>query len=111
MKNNFDLTTADGRKKALQAFDKYGWAISLPLWLVKNVFEVFSTSDVNTIEAQRKAAIDLIKVGRDNNVDEMKITMDQTAGLDLASEVEGIPIKCKIGKSGHMVVEVRYKNV
>ena len=76
MKNNFDLTTADGREKALQVFDKYGWAISWPLWLMKEAYDAFSTSDVNTIEAQRKAAIDLIKSGRDNNVDEMTITME-----------------------------------
>ena len=40
----------------------------------------------------------------------MEITLDQTAGLDFGSEVEGVPIKCKIGKNGHMTINVQYKN-
>lgn len=56
MKNDFDLTTKDGRQKALDAFDKYGWAISTPLWLAKKAYDWISTSDINTIEAQRNVS-------------------------------------------------------
>jgi len=41
----------------------------------------------------------------------MKITLDQTAGVDIGAELEGIPFKAKIGKSGKMILEVKYKNV
>lgn len=105
---DFDLTTTDGRKKALEIFDKYGWAYLPGPWLVKKAFDWISSPD--TIQEQRKTAIELIKSGRDNNIDEMKITLDQTAGVDIGAEVEGIPVKAKIGKSGKMTLEVKYKN-
>ena len=40
----------------------------------------------------------------------MKITIDQTAGVDIEAETEGIPVKAKIGKNGKMTPEVKYKN-
>ena len=70
----FNLTTADGRKQALDSFDKYGWAYAPGLWLLKKAWDWISSPD--TIQEQRKTAIELIKAGRDNNVDEMKITLD-----------------------------------
>lgn len=104
----FDLTTTDGRKLALESFDKYGWAFSPALWLIKKAADWISTPD--TIQEQRETAERLIKAGRDNEVDKMIITLDQTAGIDIGSDVEGIPIKAKIGKSGKMTLEVKYKN-
>jgi hypothetical protein len=35
--------------------------------------------------------------------------MDQMVGLDFGSDIEGIPVKARIGKSGHMIVEAKYK--
>ena len=109
MDKNFDLTTEAGRKVALEQFDKWGWTYSPILWLLKKAYDLFARQDINTIKAQREAAIELIKAGKKQKVDKMKITLDQTAGLDLGGDIEGIPIKCKIGKSGHMTIEVEYK--
>ena len=65
-------------------------------------------SGEETLLAQKQAAIDLIKAGRENDVSSIEITLDQMAGLDLGSDVEGIPIKVKVGKSGHMTIRVEY---
>ena len=104
----FNLTTENGRKEAMKAFDHYGWILYTGPWLLKKAWDLFSTND--TIQEQRKTAVDLIKAGKDNGVDEMKIIIDETAGLDIGSEVEGIPVRAKIGKSGKVSLEVKYKN-
>jgi len=54
-------------------------------------------------------AIDQIRAGKEQGVDEMTIILDQTIGIDLGSELEGVPIKIKMGDSGHAVVTVKYK--
>ncbi|MBO3461196.1 hypothetical protein G7B40_037695 [Aetokthonos hydrillicola Thurmond2011] len=112
MNKNFDLTTKEGRQNAVEQFDRWGMLIPgfAPFWLMRQAFKAFSQSGVDTLKAQKEAAIELIKAGKENDVDEMTITVDQVVGLDLGSDIEGIPIKCKIGKSGHMIIEVKYKN-
>jgi hypothetical protein len=112
-RDTFDLTTEAGRKRAAE------FAASVALVHVPGVMEFLllraayyrlTRQGIDTMEAQKTTAIDLIKAGsKQQDLDEMKITMDQKAGLDLGSEVEGIPIKAKIGKSGHMIVEAKYK--
>jgi hypothetical protein len=111
----FDLTTPNGRKNALETLEKYSWVhyanqLSLLITAYNWVSNQISKSGPDTIEAQKKAAVDLIRAGKENNVEKMTITLDQTAGLDFGAEVDGIPIKCKIGKSGHMTIDVQYKN-
>lgn len=110
MNISFDLTTPEGREKALELFDKWGWAIHLPAWLMKKAFDFISSKTSNDIiEAQRKTAIDIIRAGSKQNVNKMTITVDQMVGLDFGSNVEGIPVKCKLGKDGHMTIEVEYQ--
>ncbi len=103
----FNLTTVEGRKQALESFDKHGWIYAPQIWLIKKAWDWIAAPD--TIQEQRKTALELIKAGRDNSVDEMKITLDQTAGMDIGANFEGIPIKAKIGKSGKITLEVKYK--
>jgi hypothetical protein len=105
---DFDLTTTDGHKQALEIFDKYAWVYAPAPWLLKKTWDWVSSPD--TIQEQRKTAIDLIKAGRENGVDEMKITLDQIAGIDIGADVEGIPIKAKVGKNGKMILEVKFRN-
>jgi len=114
-KETFDLTTETGIKTALdalEAYSRWGWMTPgfLPLWLFKKGYDSIAQRELDTLEAQKTVAIDLIKAGSEQqHLKAMKIVMDQTVGLDLGSEVEGIPIKAKIGKSSHMIVEAKYK--
>jgi hypothetical protein len=109
---NFDLTTQEGRNAALKTFDKCGRAIAPQWWIAKKVaskvYDFFASTDV--IEAQQKAAVELIKAGKQNNVDKMNITLDQKAGVDLSATIEGVPVKCMVGKNGKMTIQVSYKN-
>jgi len=99
----FDLTTVEGR----QVVPLMLGLNPLTKFVVEKVFELFSNED--TIKEQRKTAIDIIKSGKENNVDELEITLDQNAGVDIQSEIEGIPVKIKIGKDGKMNIKVKYK--
>ena len=104
----FNLTTADGRKQALETIEKLGWGISPYPWLAKKALEWISSPE--TIKEQRKTAVELIKTGHEKNVDEMKITINEMAGVDIGAQVDGIPIKAKIGKSGEIILEVKYRS-
>ena len=106
---NFNLTTPEGRKNALDAFDKYGW-ISFPqFWLLRLAWKGISEKTIKTVAAQKNVAIDLIRAGKEHGVEQMTIVLDQTIGMDIGAEVDGVPIKVKIGDSGHVVVSVKYK--
>ena len=110
----FDLTSVEGFKKALEFFNKYGviCSCSSQIWLLKMAWDVVSSlvSSRDIIQEQRKTAVELIKAGRDAGVDEMKITLDQMAGIDIGADIESIPFKVKVGKNGKMTLEVKYKN-
>jgi len=40
----------------------------------------------------------------------MTIKLQRTAGIDLGSEVDGIPIKLKVGDSGTVEIAVQYRD-
>jgi hypothetical protein len=66
-------------------------------------------SGSNSVEAQRMAAIGIIREGQKSGVDEIEITMSHKAGLSLGSNVNGIPIEATAGISGNMIIKVKYK--
>ena len=101
----FDLTTVEGKKSAKELAEIMGFG--LHVFLIEKVFDFFSNDD--TIKEQRQTAVDIIKAGKENNADEIEVTLDQNAGIDIQSEIEGIPAKIKIGKDGKMKIKVKYK--
>jgi acylphosphatase len=105
---DFDVSTEEGRRKALEEFDKNGWAFSWPFWLTRQAYKAIAAGSQTAIQSQKDAAVEIIRAGRENNVKKMKITMDQTAGIDMGSDVEGIPLKIKLGNSGKVIIEVEY---
>lgn len=116
----FDLTSGVGLKEALQQIDMQGVAnlllvLNPTLLLGKLLLEKGSeligelVSTQPTTEAQRRAAIEIIKAAKDAGCSEIEITLDQKAGIDFSSTVEGIPITCAAGKFGKMTLKARYK--
>jgi hypothetical protein len=117
---SFDLTTAAGVSEAIRAAKKDPDLLLLiggPIpYLAKKLFDKgaepireAANSTNSTIQEQRQAAVEIIKAGRDNNASSIEITLDQKAGIDLGSEIEGIPLKFSVGKSGKMTIKVKYK--
>ncbi len=107
---SFDLTTSQGRKNVLEVFERYGWAIPFVngVWFTKKAIDWLVDPETDMIAVQTKSAKELIKWGRDNRLSSMRITLDQMAGIDFGSDVGGIPIRCKIGRSGHMEIHAEY---
>ena len=103
----FDLTTIEGRKEASRQFDKYGLFMAPGTWAIKQLFKTLSHKD--TIQEQRKMATDIIKTANENNVDNVEIIIDNQAGFDFGSTINGIPIKANLGTNGKMTIKAEFK--
>jgi hypothetical protein len=116
---SFDLTTSVGLTEALRAAKDPDLLLLIggPIpYLAKKLFDKgaelireTANSTNSTIQEQRQAAVDIIKAGKDNNASSLEVTLDQKAGINLGSEIEGIPLKFSVGKSGKMTIKVEYK--
>jgi hypothetical protein len=100
----YDLTTLSGFRSATETLKQYGWLLSPAGWLIWKIF----TPEVTT-EKQAETAKSLIKAGREQGVKSMRIRVSHQAGLDVGADVEGIPIRAKVGNSGEMELEVEYR--
>ena len=62
------------------------------------------------IQAQKDMVSTLIKQGKENGVDNMEITVDNTVGLSFnGSQIDGCPIKATLGSNDKMMIKVQYK--
>ena len=100
----YDLTTEEGRNAAMGIVANNNWLAEKLVSTIKDFF-----SNDKTMEGQKATAIELIKAGKNNNVDEIEIILEQDAGINIEAEVEGIPVKAMIGKDGKMKLKVKYK--
>ncbi len=99
----FNLTTKEGLLAA-----KEGLIILNPLaFIMIKAIEKITSSD-NSKE-QAKIAEELIKQGKDNNVDEMEITLKNTKGLDLKIPTDGVEITTMVGANETTILKVKYK--
>lgn len=116
---SFDLTTSAGLSEAIRASIDPDLLLLIggPLpYLAKKLFDKgaelireSADSTNSTIQEQRQAAVEIIKAGKDNNVSSLEVTLDQKAGIELGSAIDGIPLKFSVGKSGKMTIKVEYK--
>jgi hypothetical protein len=97
-----DLTTPEGRDDVLELL-----CPALPLF--RKALDAFKTYVVDSTQAQKQAAVDIIRAGRDSGVESMTIKMERTAGIDLGVSVDDIPLKMKVGDSGTVEIFVKYK--
>ena len=107
---NFDLTT----QKGMESVKKYIgdnatlFAVNPVLGLGKYVIDkIFDSS--KTYEAQREVAVELIKKGKENGVDEMEITMENNRGGKFNIPVEDAKIDASVGTDEKLHVRVKYK--
>ena len=124
-----DISTPEGREQPVfvktspevtidKGFHYLGWGMLL---LVRSYLLMWKTSKYlfdsvksltsvdKEIEEQQEAARRIIQAGKENDVDELEITMSEKAGLSLVSSVEGFPVELIAGKSGNMILKVKYK--
>jgi len=99
----FDLTTKEGLLAA-----KEGLIILNPLaFIMIKTIEKITSSD-NSKE-QAKIAEELIKQGKADNVDEMKIILKNTKGLDMKIPMDGVEITTMVGANETTILKVKYK--
>ena len=116
MKKQFDITTKGGISDTLKYLDSNPIAQSLgnPIsrFVIKKAaaaLESVMSSTESTLQEQRKTALDIIKAGKESGAESVEVTLNQQVGLHFGSNVDGIPIKATMGKSGNMTIKVTYK--
>lgn len=132
---HFDLTSAAGTKEAYSWASQAGQAAAVaasvafanaagigllaagggallgPLGVLvypayKLIKRSLSTSKAS--KEQAEAAVEIIKAGREAGVKRMTVEVDNQAGLDIGSDIEGIPVRCMVGSKGRVRLEVEY---
>ena len=114
---SFDLTTQNGfnTAKDFLSSNKSGIldfiqnpATALIKMALEKGYDLLTQKD--KIEAQKDMVSTLIKQGKENGVDNMKITVDNTVGLSFdGSQIDGCPIKATLGSNDKMTIKVQYK--
>jgi len=111
MSKNFDLTTRQGGQAAVKFLKGFDWTdaaayIALgPLGILANQVR----KQVMSSEDQAKVAKDLIKAGRENDVDHMKIKMSKSAAADVGGGFEDVNVKVGGSLGNDVEVDVTYK--
>lgn len=103
LQKEWDLTN----KKELTTAERYLFYANPLLFVGKKIIDSIFNSD--TSERQAKAAEELIKQGKENGVDNMEITIDNTKGFKLNIPIEDVKIDTMIGGDEKMIIKVKYK--
>lgn len=114
----YDVTTPRGRGQALELIGigsatgivyepETLWLLWLAVWMRNNF--VPGNTQVREIEAQRQTAEAINRAGKDNNVDELNITMSRKAGFEFKTNIEGASLESMLGNSSKMTFKVKYK--
>lgn len=102
----FDLTTKSGKTDAISSMGLFPslFLTSSPIWLLKIALDKLSSS-----KDQGEIAAELIRKGKENNVKEMEIIVDNKKGLNLRAPIEGVDVKVMVGSDEKANVKVVYK--
>lgn len=103
MKTKFDLTNKEELRSVFTDYGLICYPFSLELYVIKKLFSK------GTIKVQQKAAESLIKKGKENGVDEMEITIDNTRGFKLNVPMDDVKIDTVLGADEKMHIKVKYK--
>ena len=117
---SFDLTTEAGLNEALRILKDRKWwvmaalanpALAGPILAIQALDKGLDLirDSKSTIQKQREATIEIIKAGKDNNASSLEVTLDQRAGIDLGSELQGVSLNFAAGTEGKMTIKVQYK--
>lgn len=104
----YDLTSSKGLQNAMKYIGDNVFTINPALGLAKYVVDKFSDLS-KSWESQRDTALELIRKGKEQGVDEMEITMSNKRGFRLNAPVDGVNIDTMIGADEKMHVKVKYK--
>lgn len=121
----YDLTTTEGMAKAIADYVKENPAkavfftglqilnpLAAPMLLIGDAIKKKTSAILNrtekVINAQREAAVGVIKAGKENGASKIRVTLNQKAGIDIGGSLEGYSLKFDIGSDDSMTIEVEY---
>jgi len=105
----FDLTTESGFKNVANFLGDNLLLIFNPkLGIAKYIIDKI-TDLRKSFNVQRDAAIELIKKGKEQGVDDMEIVMDNKRGFKLNVPMEDVKIDALVGADDKMHIKVKYK--
>ena len=122
---SYDLTSAEGIAKAVSDYAKENPTKALifaglhilnpfaaPMLLIgdaiqKKASKILSRTE-EVINAQREAAVGIIKAGKESGASKVRVTLNQKAGIDIGGSLEGYSLKFDIGSDDSMTIEVEY---
>jgi hypothetical protein len=117
--HQFDVTTPDARKNSLEEIqhwtDSFWVRLFFPtLPILRRAWRELASrssaaSATKEIESQRKTAVEIIRAGKEHNVDELEITMSDQAGIGFGTNIDGFPIEFNAGTQGKITIKVKYK--
>lgn len=104
----FDLTKKSEAEKAIAFCKDFGMIafphLAIPYKIAKWIF------DSDSAKKQGEIAKKLIEAGKQNGVDEMEITLDNTEGIHFDAPIdENCKIDTVIGSDEKVVIKVKYK--
>ncbi|MBQ7711312.1 MAG: hypothetical protein IJT39_05735 [Bacteroidales bacterium] len=100
---HYNLTTIEGLKVAKEVLTSVNPFADLAVKVVEKILSSDSSKE------QARIAEKLIKQGKENNVDEMEITLNNTKGLDMKIPMDGVEITTMVGSKEETVIKVKYK--
>lgn len=103
MEDNHDLTIREENNDAISFLQNYGWVISPVGWVMYKLL-----SAETSVQQQSRAAIELIKAGKENGAKRMKIKVGNKAGLEIKAILEDSPVQMRIINDDLMELEVEY---
>lgn len=99
----YNLTTKEGLRVAKELLT----TVNPLAGVVVKVVEKILSSDSS--KEQARIAEKLIKQGKENNVDEMEITLRNAKGVDLKIPTDGIDVTLTVGANETTMLKVKYK--
>ncbi len=103
----FDLTNRKGLQKANRWLSALGWFLFPEFQIIKYTLNLFER--VTSNEDQANIVEQLISKGKEKGVKKMKIKINKNAGINLGTNIDGIPINAKVGVDGTIEIEVEYQ--
>lgn len=100
---HYDLTTKEGLLLAKELLSNVNPIIAIVAKLSEKILNSDSSKE------QAKVAGELIKQGKENDVDEMEITLRNTKGVDLKIPTEGVDVTMTVGANETTTLKVKYK--
>ena len=101
LKSKYDLTNKKELKETIKL-------IAIP-WYATAKYVVDKVFSSDTAKTQKEIAEKLIEKGKEQGVDEMEITLDNTRGFKMNIPVDDVDVNTMVGADEKLHIKVKYR--